>query len=94
MTTIDTIADTVCEWLATHHKRPEHPIVIADGQYADGTHVAVGYQPDDTLVYRLQRDGVYAFTPCTAAAMNADGTLQFVHRATERHLETLRQRHA
>jgi hypothetical protein len=88
--TVDTISDAVRGWLATHPKRPDHPIVIIDGRYDEGTNFAVGFQPPPAnLVYRLQRDGVYAVTQFTEAAINNDddGTLlRFIHRSTEQTL--------
>jgi hypothetical protein len=108
MTTVETIAAEVHEWAkANKDALPEWPHRVAGGRLDDGTVVAVTFTPEafywgkrveqrPVLVYRLQRDGVYAVTPFTveAAARDGIGTVQFVHRSTERYLEKMRQRHA
>jgi hypothetical protein len=105
MAILEVIFSTVQEW-ATRHKDalPEWPTVIAEGALGDGTLVAVGYHPPiitdqspedhPKIVYRLQRDSVWAATPMTVQSACDGAAVEFIHRSTERHLERMRRQHA
>jgi hypothetical protein len=73
MTTVDAVTEAARAWLDGRLVLPNRPIVIFEGQYDDGTRVAVGFHPDTfldgrqvaTLVYRLDRSGRMATAPVT-----------------------------
>jgi hypothetical protein len=106
MTTIDEISKAVSEW-ATANKDalPEYACPVAGGPLPDGTVAGVTFTPDTyfwserveqrrMLVYRLQRDGVFAANPMSVDSARDDAYVRSVHTRTERDLERMKRRHA